>query len=295
MKKNYSSDRTTLKSTTRAKWILYLPAVIFGGLFGWYPLILGLLVGFQKYHFIRPAEFVGFANYQRIFRSTLTPIVFRNTFYFSFLSIGLTFFVPIIIAILLMEMKKSIVRVMMILWFIPMASMGGLVIWKYFYNVKYGLFNGILRFLGLPPLGWLNDSSLAMLCLVLPGLIMFGPGLIYIASIQSVPDELYEASHLEGASIFQQIWHISLARLRPIIAMMMLLAIIKNMQVFEGPLVMTGGGPGLATTTVVMRFFNLAFINLDFGRGSALATLLFGLITIIIVIQRKYFKENIDK
>ncbi len=295
VQKHTFPGRTSLKSVNRAKWILYLPAIIANSIFGWYPLVLGLIVGFQKYYLVKPADFVGLANFRRIFYDAMTPIVFRNTLYFTFLSIALVFFVPVVVAILLMEMKKSVIRVMMLLWFLPTAQMAGLLIWKYFYNVEYGLFNGILTFLRLPTLGWLNDSSLAMFCLVLPGLIMFGPGLIYIASIQGIPDELYAASHLEGASLWQQIWHITLPRLRPIITVMLLLSIISNMQVFTQPMVMTGGGPGVVTNMVVMRFFSLAFVGLQFGTAGALAILLFGLILAILIIQRKYFRENLDK
>jgi len=294
VKRRISLSTAGLKSMNREKWLLYLPAIVANVIFGWYPLALGIIVGFQKYYLIKPADFVGLENFRRIFYDEMTPIVFRNTLYYTSLHIGLVFFVPIIVSILLMEMKKSLIRAMMLLWFIPTAQMAGLVIWKYFYNVNYGLFNGILTFLRLPTLGWLNDASLAMICIVLPGLIMFAPGLIYIASIQGIPDELYEASHLEGATLWQQIWYITLPRLRPIISVLLLLAIINSMQVFTQPMVMTGGGPGVTTTTVVMRFFSLAFTNLQFGLAGALAILLFILILSILIIQRKYFKENLD-
>jgi len=291
-----AEKRKLLKSQKyrgRVKWGFYLPAFLTNIIFGWYPLIMGFIVAFQAYYF-STAEYVGFANFNSVIHDPQLIITFKNTFYYTALSIGLTFFVPIIIAILLMEMRKSTIRIMMILWFIPVAQIAGIMIWKWFYNVNYGLFNGILTSLGLPALGWLNDPKLAMLCLVLPGLIMFAPGLLYIASIQGIPGELYEAAHLEGAGLWQQIWYITLPRLRPIISMMLILAIIRNMQIFTQPFVMTGGGPGMATTTVVMYFFNLAFMNFDFGKASAVALILFIVIGAIIVIQRRYFKESLD-
>ena len=282
------------KYIKRAKWAFYAPGFILNLIFGWFPLVLGLIVAFQAYYIIRPAEFVGLANFQDLWYDPLTFITFRNTLYYAALQIGLVFFVPIIISILLMEMKKSTIRIMMILWFIPIAQMAGIIIWKWFYNVQFGLLNGILVSLGLPTSQWLNSAKIAMLCLVLPGLIMFGPGLIYIATIQSIPEELYEAAELEGSGFWQKIWYITLPRLRPIIAMMLLLSIIGNMQVFTQPYVMTGGGPGSATYSVVMKYFSLAFSSLKFGQGGALGLLLFLLIMALIIIQRKYFKENID-
>ena len=255
---------------------------------------MGFIVAFQKYHLIKPPIFVGFANFKNIFYDPLTSIVFKNTLYYTALSLALTFLVPIFVAILLMEMKKSTIRIMMILWFIPIAGMASLVIWKCVDTLFPITFNGILTTLGLPTLRWLEDIRIVMLCLVLPGLIMYGPGLIYIASLQGIPDEFYEAAELEGAGFWRKVWSITLPRLRPIIAMMLILAVINNMQIFNRPFVMTGGGPGDATRTVVMRYYNLAFEQMKFGRGQTLAFLLFILLIILIIIQRKYFKENPD-
>ncbi|MCD6318992.1 sugar ABC transporter permease, partial [Candidatus Aerophobetes bacterium] len=154
--------------------------------------------------------------------------------------------------------------------------------------------NGILISLGLPTLRWLGDKRIAMLCLVLPGLIMYGPGLIYIASLQSIPDEFYEAAELEGCTFWQKIWHITLPRLRPLISMMLILAVINNMQVFMQPFVMTGGGPGDATRSVVMFYYKLAFENMKFGKGQAVALVLFIILAVLVYLQRKYFKENPD-
>lgn len=296
MLKEASEKSSFLKSRRyrrRVKWGFYLPAFFTNLIFGWYPLVMGFIVAFQAYYFTT-AEYVDFTNFDSVIHDPQLIITFKNTLYYTGLSLGMVFIVPIIVAILLMEMRKSTIRFMMLFWFIPVAQIAGIMIWKWFYNVNYGLFNGILIALGLSPLGWLNDPRLAMLCLVLPGLIMFAPGLLYIASIQSIPSEFYEAAHLEGAGLRQQIWYITLPRLRPIISMMLLLAIIGNMQVFTQPFVMTGGGPGMATISVVMYFFNLAFTDFNFGKGAAVALILFIVIGTLIVIQRKYLKESLD-
>lgn len=276
-------------------FLFALPGLTLQLIFGWFPISVAFILAFQKFYILQPSPFVGLANFEHLFiRNALTGVAFRNAFYYTCLSVGLTFIIPIFIAILLMEMKKNIIRAMMLLWFIPVASMAGILVWKWFYNIQYGLFNGILTSLGLPTLKWLSDPRLAMLCLVLPGLIMYGPGLIYIATLQSIPEELYEAAELEGVSFWGKIWHITLPRMRPVIAMMLLLAIIGNLQVFDQPYVMTGGGPGLSTFTLVMYIFNLAFARMKFGEAAALGIVLFFVIMAIVIIQRRYFKENID-
>jgi len=280
----------------RMSWIFSTPSLIVMTLFGWIPLAATFLIAFQKYHVIFGAKYVGWENFRSLFQDQpLLPTAFINTFYYCFLSIILTFMIPIIIATLLMEMRKSVIRIMMILWFIPVASMAGLIIWRWFYNVDYGFFNGILSKLGFPTLLWLNDSRLTMLCLVLPGLIMFAPGLIYIATLQSIPEELYEAAELEGCSLWQKIWYITLPRMRPIIAVMLMLSVISKLQVFDQPYVMTGGGPNYATFTIVMMIVKQAFYSMRFGLGSALTVLIFVIIMSLIILQRKLFKENIDR
>jgi multiple sugar transport system permease protein len=207
----------------------------------------------------------------------------------------LTFLLPILVSILLMEMSPRIIRIMMILWFLPVASTAGIVIWKYFYNPNLGLLNGILQSVGLPAQQWLDSPSLAMISLVLPGLILFGPGLVYIASLQGIPEELYEAAELEGAGFFTKIWRITLPRLRPVIAMMLIFSVIGSLQVFEQPFIMTGGGPGYATRTVVMHVYNLSFLAYNLGKATALAIVLFFVIMTLIVIQRRYFRETLDE
>ena len=294
--KKKSTQAKKLKYVHRMAWLVGGPALIVQGLFGWLPLAVGFVLAFQKFYLFRPSPFVGFSNFQSVLiERPLTAIAFRNTFYYAALSIGLTFLVPIFVAILLMEMSKKIIRIMMILWFIPVGSMAGLVIWKWMYNPQYGLFNGILTWLNLPTLRWLNDPRLAMICLILPGLIMYGPGLIYIATIQGIPDELYEAADLEGAGMRRKIWSITLPRLRPIISMMLILGVIGSLQVFSQPYVMTGGGPGYATITVVMSIYQLAFQSMKYGKGAALSVTLFLVTMILVSIQRKYIKEDIDR
>src|SRR5579884_2385542 len=250
-----------------AAWWFTLPALLFQFFFGWFPILIAFLVAFQRYYFAKPADFVGMENFRAVVQDPLTLEAFKNTFLYAILSLGLTFFVPIFVSILLMEMKQRTIRWMMILWFIPVASMAGIVIWKYMYHPTLGLLNGLL---------------------------MFGPGLMYIAALQSIPAELYDAAELEGARFFQKIRFVTMPRLRPIIAMMLIFSVIGVMQVFELPFVMTCGGPGYATTTVVMQIYNQAFSAFTLGKATALAIVLFFVIMTIVIIQRRVYREDLD-
>src|SRR5262249_7259492 len=155
--------------------------------------------------------------------------------------------------------------------------------------------NGLLAGLHLPTQKWLDNPALAMFCLVLPGIVLFGPGLIYIAALQNVPEELYEAAELEGAGFFKKIQTVTLPRLRPVIALMLIFRVIGTFQVFDLPFIMTGGGPGYVTTTVVMHVYDLAFRAYNLGKATALAIVLFFAIMVVILLQRRYFRENLDE
>ncbi len=288
----------TLRGSSRfrhlAAWLFTLPGLLVQFLFGWFPVLLAFVVAFQRYYFVKAPEYVGGQNFRDVAQDPLILTAFVNTLHYAALAVGLTFFLPIFVSILLMEMDRKTVRWMMILWFIPVASTAGIAIWKYMYNPRLGLLNGLLTFLHLPTLKWLDDPNLAMFCLVLPSLILFGPGLIYIAALQSITEELYEAAELEGAGFFRKIRLVTLPRLRPVIAMMLIFSVIGSMQVFELPFIMTGGGPGYATTTVVMHVYNLAFNAYNLGKATALALVLFVVIMTLILIQRRFFRENLD-
>jgi len=287
--------RRQKKHIYRVAWALSAPALILISLWAWYPFVLSFIIAFMKFHVIKPSIFIGLENFRSlILDDWMTPLVFLRTFEYAGLSIGLTFFLPILISILLMEMKPKTIKIMMILWFIPMASMASLLVWRWFYSVDLGLFNSILTSIGLPRLLWLNDRKLAMICLVLPGIIMYGPGLIYIAMLQGIPEELYEAAELEGAGFWTKIWRITIPRLRPIIAMMLILTVSGSLSTFDAPFVMTAGGPVNATKMVMLYVYDIAFVDFNFGRSTALAILLFAVAITLVILQRKYLKENID-
>ena len=276
-------------------WMFTLPGILFQFFFGWFPILFAFVVAFQEYFFARDPEFVGLANFQSVLTDEITYTAFKNTFYFSILSIGLTFVIPILTSILLMEMSRRVIRWMMVLWFIPVASTAGILIWKYMYNEELGLLNLALNRFGIADVKWLNDPGIAMFSLILPGIILFGPGLMYIAALQSIPEELYEAAELEGAGFWKKIRTVTLPRIRPVIAMMLIFSTIGALQIFELPFIMTNGGPGYATTTVVMQVYTLAFYAYNLGKATALAVVLFFVISAIILIQRRLVKENLDE
>ncbi len=276
------------------KWLFLLPAVLFQTFWGWYPLVVAFLLSFTDARPRGPISWTGLDSYQRMFNDPLTWQAFQVTFIYAILSIVLTFMIPIFVAILLMEMPRRHMRWMMLLWFLPLSGIASTILWRYLYNAQYGLFQYIAtEVLGMAPQPFLNSSDQVIFWLIFPGILLFGPGLIYMAGLQGIPQSYYEAAEVEGASFWRKIWTITLPRLRPIIAMTLTFAIIGTLQIFDWPQIMTGGQPGGASRTVVMYLYTL-LNNLRYADGTALAIMLFAVIFTLTIIYRTLFREDPD-
>jgi multiple sugar transport system permease protein len=275
-------------------WIFVAPAILFQFFWGWYPSIVAIFLSLTNAPIRGALTFRGIENYVRLASDPLVPMAFRVTLIYGIASIVLTFFIPIFTAILLMEMPPKTMRVMMILWFLPLSGIASTLFWQYLYNENFGLFQFIATsVLGLPPQAFLSSERWVLLWLIVPGIIMYGPGLYYITGLQAIPKSYFEAAEVEGAGFWRKIWTISLPRLRPIIFMSMLFSIIGSLQEFTFPDLMTRGGPNGASRTVVMYMFNL-LNNGRIGDSTALAVMLFALIMILVLIFRLLVKSDPD-
>jgi multiple sugar transport system permease protein len=277
-------------------FLFVTPAFLFQLIWGWYPILYAFYLSFTNARLTTPPDWVGFENFRRLFYDTLVIKAFKVTFTWAGMSIVLTFMIPILVAILLMEMPPKTMRVMMLLWFLPLSGIAGTILWRYMYNTHYGLFQYIFTHLGFPDQRFLNNPDQVLFWLIFPGILFFGPGLLYMAALQSVPLSYYEAAEIEGASFWRKIWTISLPRLRPVITMMLTFAIIGTLQEFTWPQIMTGndGQPAGAARTVVMYIYYPLWNGLRLGDATALAVVLFAIIMTITLLFRALFKEDPD-
>jgi multiple sugar transport system permease protein len=275
------------------KWLFLLPAVAFQLVWGWFPLVFAFALSLTDARVRGPVSFIGLQSYTRMWNDPLLHEAFRVTFAYAALSIVLTFIIPIIVAIFLMEMPPRVMRWMMLLWFLPLSSIASTVLWKYAYNPDYGILQHIFQSLGLPEQRFLNDPNSVLFWLIFPGILLFGPGLIYMAALQGIPSSYYEAAEVEGASFWRKIWTISLPRLRPVISMLLTFAIIASLQEFNQPQILTGGGPGSASRTVVVYLYGL-WGQLRFGDATTVAVFLFVVIMVVTLLYRTFFKEDPD-
>ncbi|MER8114420.1 MULTISPECIES: carbohydrate ABC transporter permease [unclassified Streptomyces] len=257
-------------------------AFLLGGLlcfvlFSWYPAIRAVVIAFQKYTPGSPPQWVGTANFTRVWHDPDFAAAWRNTFCFTLLALLIGFAVPFLLALVLNELRhaKAFFRVVVYLP-VMIPPVVSALLWKWFYDPGAGLANEALRFVHLPTSNWSNgtDTALVSLVIVATWANMGGTVLVYLAALQSIPGELYEAAELDGANLLQRIRHITVPQTRFVIMMLMLLQIIATMQVFTEPYVITGGGPESATVTVLYLIYKYAFLYNDFGGACALSVML---------------------
>ncbi|MFJ8000453.1 carbohydrate ABC transporter permease [Streptomyces sp. NPDC096310] len=257
-------------------------AFLIGGLicfalFSWYPAVRAVIIAFQKYTPGAPPQWVGTANFTQVFHDPEFGAAWRNTLTFTVIALLAGFAVPFLMALVLNELRhaKSFFRVVVYLP-VMIPPVVSALLWKWFYDPGAGLANETLRFLHLPTSNWTNGADTALLSLVVVATWanMGGTVLIYLAALQGIPGELYEAAELDGASLWQRVRHVTVPQTRFIILMLMLLQIVATMQVFTEPFVITGGGPESSTVTVLYLIYKYAFLYNDFGGACALSVLL---------------------
>ncbi|MBD0734467.1 carbohydrate ABC transporter permease [Streptomyces sp. CBMA29] len=252
-------------------------AVLCFGFFSWYPMVREFIMSFQKTK-RGVTTWVGFDNLKQVYHDPYFWTAWRNTLQFTVYALVIGFIVPFFVAILLNELRHA-QAYLRILVYLPvmLPPVAGVLLFKYFYNPEYGLFNHILKTLHLPTSAWLDSSHTAMISVVIAAtwMSMGSATLIYLAALQNIPGELYEAADLDGAGLFSKIWHVTIPQTRMVLSLMLLLQIVATMQEFTNVYLLTGGnGPENSTTTVVYMVYQYAFRYNNFGSAAALGLFL---------------------
>lgn len=265
-----------------------LPALVAFTLFKYYPMLQAISMSLYDYKVVAPpGPFVGLANFAHAFRDPLNAKVWANNIILFLWGLVLGFWVPIAQAILLDELRrcKTAYRVAYLLpSIVPGVAVA--VIWRWMYNTDWGLFNAILTRLHLPGLGWLNDPGLVKFSLAFPGIL--GGGLavfIYLSALQGVPQHLYEAAEIDGASFWAKLRHITLPGIAPIIGLQFIFALSGAFQVFDQTYIMTQGGPADSSRVIALNIYYYAFERVQWGYAAAMAVLLFVVTFVIVAIQ----------
>ncbi|GAA1580394.1 carbohydrate ABC transporter permease [Actinoplanes couchii] len=254
-------------------------------LFMWYPMIRGFVMSFQR---TRRGEttWVGWDNYIRILDDPSFWIAWKNTFYFTGLALVVGFVVPFFVALLLNEFRhaKGYLRVLVYLpVMLPPAS--ALYLFKYYaYDPsEAGLFNAVLKSLNLPTSEWMQSPAMTIPAMVLAStwMNMGGAVLIYLASLQNIPGELYEAAELDGAGLWKRIWHVTIPQTRLILALLAMMQIVATMQLFVEPLILANGaGTQDSATSVAYLIYQHGFFQNDLNGAAALGVIMLGVLAV---------------
>jgi multiple sugar transport system permease protein len=251
------------------------------------PVAAGLLLSltdFDLYALADPRNlrFAGLENYSRLLSDPAFWRAFANTLYFVAVGAPLSVAVSLGAALLLCARSARWQAFFRTVYFVPVVTtlVAVAVVWRFIYHPRLGLANRALGWLGLPPVDWLGDPAIAMPALILLAVWKnFGFNMvIFIAGLQSIPERLYEAARLDGATRLQELRHVTLPMLLPTTAFVGLLTLIGHFQLFAEPYVMTQGGPGDSTRSIVLLLYEEAFRWWSLGRAAAISVLLFAVI-----------------
>jgi multiple sugar transport system permease protein len=285
----------------RREWTAYLflaPGMILFSLFTVFALGFTLYLSFHHWEIISPDKpYVGLQNYKDMVHDEKFRHGVINTFYFAGAVIPLQMIIGLGIALLLNTGLRGRV-VFRTLYYLPCVTpfVVSAIVWKWFYNGDFGIFNFYLLKTGLidAPLSFLSDKNLAMPSVIVMS-VWGGIGftmVVYLAGLQSIPEELYEASKVDGAGPISRLRHITIPMLRPTTLFLAVVGIIFAFQQFTQIFVMTHGGPVDKTTTMLFYVYQSAFVYYDMGYASTLAFALFLMLVVFTVFQIRLYRQQ---
>jgi multiple sugar transport system permease protein len=283
-------------SEGRAAILFLAPALVLLTLFFFVPVIAGLalsLTDFDLYTIGDPhnIRFAGLRNYRDLLGSSIFWTAFVNTMYFALVGGPLTVAVSLAAALLVNAKLTRYKTLFRTIYFAPVVTtlVAVAIVFKYIYHPRFGMLNRFLDSIGLPQPDWLGNPQLAMLAIILLS-VWKGFGytmIIFIAGLQQIPEELYEAARLDGAGAWRQFRHVTLPMLAPTFLFVGVVVAIGQLQIFAEPYVMTRGGPLNKTVTLVMLMYDQGFKFWEMGYAAAVAFVLFLVIGAATLIQIK--------
>jgi multiple sugar transport system permease protein len=285
----FASRQKAVSESPRARRDLWLglafvsPWIVGFVIFTFYPILASLYYSFCEYRVLSPPHWVGLRNYIELFTDREYFLQSLLNTAFMFLELPLALILSLAIALLL-NMKLRGMAVFRTLYYIPsvVPTVAASILWLWLLNPDYGLVNKTLALVNIPASSWLNDRTWAK-----PGFIVMdlwavgGSMIIYLAALQGVPQHLYEAADLDGASAWDKVWHVTLPSISPVIFFNLILGVIGTFQYFTQAFIMTGGGggnaggPANATLFYALYLYQNAFQYFRMGYACAMAWVLF--------------------
>ena len=281
----------------RGRWFGYIyggPVIIAFLVFNLYPMVLGLYLSFTKWDILSPPTFIGLGNWADLFKDDLLLRAVLQTLYYAVVSVAGATALSIALALALNQRLKTIGFYRTFFFLPAVTSLVAIaMVWRWIYNTEFGVLNAFLGSLGINPVNWLGDPVLAMPAVILMS-IWRSAGfntVLFLAGLQGVPQEYYEAAEIDGASKWDRFVHITLPLISPTTFFVVVNGLIGSWQVFDQVYILTRGGPLLSTVTVVYLIYSNGFEWYKTGYASAMAYGLFLIIIALTAIQFMFQKR----
>lgn len=279
-----------------APWLIGL------SVFTAYPVGASLFYSFCDYSVLQAPVWSGLENYERMLRDSVFWLSLKNTLIYALLSLPAGMVVALGLALLLNTGARGMPFFRAVFYLpsiVPLVASA--MLWMWIFNGKFGLLNWVLgpvfRLFGATPPAWLGDPAWAKPALALMSLWGVGNSMIiYLAGLQNVPRELYEAAEIDGARVWHRFWHVTLPMISPVIYFNLIMGIIGTLQVFTQVFVMTGGAdgaPARSTLFYALYLFSVAFYDLRMGYASAMAWVLFLIIVVLTWLATRLTEKRI--
>ena len=260
------------------------------------PVAWSLVMAFQRYS-VFGTEWVGLQNFKDLLGWGDFYVALKNTSIYTIFYTFSNLVFALVLASLIFPFSNKVQTFFRSAFYLPRVTSTVVIslIWVWMFNPAFGLLNQVLVFLGLPPQPWLTSPKTALWSIILSQVLaMPGSGIIlYLVAMASIPKTIYEAAEIDGASGFRKWWYITVPLVKPTTLYLLVMYTIAGTRVFTQMYVMTQGGPGNSTISLVLLIYNAAFRDFNFGLASALAIVIFGILSILSIIEFKLLSSRI--
>ena len=282
-------SKAITRRNRRMAYLFLLPNFLGFLVFTFIPVIFAFVLSFTNWDGSDRMDFVGVDNFVKMFQDSNFTISFLNTVIYTVGTVPVIMLLALLLSMLLNSGVKGAALFRAFHFFPHISSVVAIaVVWQFLYNPSMGPINQALKAIGIQnPPGWLSDKDWALLGVMIM-IIWKGIGyymINYLAGLQAIPKDLYEAATIDGANGFEQFWYVTLPQLKPTNFYVAIMCVIQSFQVFTPIYVMTQGGPGRATSVLVYQIYKDAFVNFKMGYASAMSMALFVVIFVVTLIQ----------
>jgi multiple sugar transport system permease protein len=293
------SKRSSVLKNNEKRFIIsgLVPIISLFALIFAYPIFSAFYISLNDWKLLSDIHnFIGFSNYIDIFSDDIFQKSFVNTIYFTAIYLALTVTLGLGFAVFLNSLKKIYQTILEVILFLPVVTItvAAALIWRWMYVPSFGIINYLLSFFNIGPFKFLMSPDM-----VIPSIVIMTTWkwlglnvIIFLAGIQSIPEQYYEAARIDGAGPLSMFRRITLPLLKPTLEYIFVTTVLASMQVFTEIFMLTSGGPGTSSRVIALHIYEVGFKFLRIGEASAVAFVLFAFILTLTVFQFRIFKRE---